>query len=225
MSEMYTQADGIIMNNKLSVILRCRNEDRWIGHSLQSIFDHLNEPEVIIVNNNSNDESMEIVRMFQKWHTVKKINIDDYSPGRSLNLGFQNASNDNVLVFSAHCVLKSINQSHLDHLNTYAAVFGKQIPIYKGRRIKTRYVWENFMDDKKENPWAKNENRHFLHNAMCLYRKKFVLDNPFDEDLYGKEDRYWAKDMIENNHKIMYDPSMICDHHWTNNGATWKGLG
>ena len=43
------------MENKkksdLSVILRTRNEEKWIGHAIQSILDNIYKPEIIIIDN------------------------------------------------------------------------------------------------------------------------------------------------------------------------------
>jgi len=225
MREKFILVDGIIMDRKVSVIVRCRNEEQWIGHTLQSICDKFVEPEIIVVDNNSTDESLDIVRMFQKWNDVKEITIDDYSPGASLNLGFREASYEDVLVISSHCVLKDITDEHIELLDRYVAVFGKQVPIYRGRRINARYIWENFGNESESNMYSEVEGRYFLHNALCLYKRDFVLENPFDEKLYGKEDRYWARDVIEQNYSTHYDPSFWCEHHWTANGATWKGIG
>jgi len=213
------------MDHRISVIVRCRNEEQWIGHTLQSICDAFVEPEIIIIDNNSTDSSLDIVRMFEKWNDVKNITIDNYSPGRSLNMGFKKSSYDDVLVISSHCVLKNITDEHIGLLDNHVAVFGKQVPIYRGRRINARYVWENFGDEAEENMFSDEENRHFLHNALCLYKRDFVLQNLFDEKLYGKEDRYWARDVIDKNYSTYYDPSFLCEHHWTTNGATWKGIG
>ena len=47
-----------------SVIIRNKNEERWIGHSIQSVIDKILRPEIIVVDNNSNDESLNIVRHF-----------------------------------------------------------------------------------------------------------------------------------------------------------------
>ena len=52
------------MQNKISVIIRLRNEERWIGYSIQSIINKLDKPEIIIINNNSTDKSLEIVKRF-----------------------------------------------------------------------------------------------------------------------------------------------------------------
>ena len=50
------------MNKKVSIIIRTKNEERWIGHTIQSLLDHLDKPEIIIVDNNSKDSSAKFVR-------------------------------------------------------------------------------------------------------------------------------------------------------------------
>jgi hypothetical protein len=52
------------------------------------------------------------------------------------------------------------------------------------------------------------------------------MRNPFDETLSGKEDRYWARDMINQGYHFLYNgKDLMCNHYWTTNGATWKGMG
>jgi glycosyltransferase involved in cell wall biosynthesis len=211
----------------ISVIIRCRNEERWIGHSIQSVLDFIDDPEIIIADNNSSDESMDIVRGFETWENIHKINIEDYSPGRSLNRAVELSSKDYILILSAHCCLTDcdveIAKRELD--SGHVAVFGKQVPKYRGRRISFRNVWSHFVDEEVINMWSDIEDRYFLHNAMCFYKRDFLLNNPFDEKLYGKEDRYWIKDMVDKGHTFLYTPRITCDHHWTTIGATWKGIG
>ena len=36
-----------IKKDKISVVIRTRNEERWIGHVIQSVIDHLDKPEII----------------------------------------------------------------------------------------------------------------------------------------------------------------------------------
>jgi len=210
----------------ISVIIRCHNEEQWIGHAIQSAIDHLDNPEIVIVDHNSSDDSMDVVRMFKHHVQIKEESIDDYSPGRALNLAVSKASYDNILIFSAHCVITKMRQDgSVDLLKKYSSVFGKQIPVYKGRKISKRYIWSNFDNEPITNMRSSVENRNFLHNAFALYKKSTLKRNPFDEVLYGKEDRYWAKQIIEKGGSILYNPEMECIHHWTPNGATWKGIG
>ena len=72
--------------------------------------------------------------------------------------------------------------------------------------------------------YSNMEERYFLHNAFAIFDKKFLLRNPFDEYLTGKEDRYWAREIIKKKKSILYDNSLSCYHHFTPAGNTWKGL-
>ncbi len=72
--------------------------------------------------------------------------------------------------------------------------------------------------------YSNMEDRYFLHNAIAIYKRSFLQKNKFDEFLSGKEDRYWANDIIKRNYKILYDPSLLAEHHFTPAGNTWKGL-
>ena len=218
----------------VSVVMRCRNEERHIGYAIQSVIDNFNNPEIIVVNNNSTDESMNIVHLFKKgkfngggsYADIKVYNIDSYTPGKSLNFAVSKCSNDYVLILSAH---SQIIECHFNkvkrYLETHCVVGGRQIPIYKGKKISRRYVWSNFIDEDIVNYFSESENRYFLHNAFSFYEKETLIKYPFNEDLSGKEDRYWVNDRIKEGMDSYYDSATTCYHHYTDNGATWKGIG
>ena len=220
----------------ISVIIRTKNEERWIGHTIQSVIDLLKKPEIIIIDNNSTDKTLHIVKHFQHDPEVEeikskytKINIyktDNYSPGKALNEGVNHATHDKILVISSHCVLKKFNLTkHIKSLEKHICVFGNQIPIWEGKKITKRYIWSHFSDKEVVNMYSDFENRHFLHNACALYNKNILIEKPFDENLTGKEDRYWANDRSKEGLTYLYDPEMVVEHHYTSNGNTWKGIG
>jgi glycosyltransferase involved in cell wall biosynthesis len=222
--------------NSVSVVIRNKNEEQWIGHAIQSVIDWMPGAEIILVDNNSTDDSLNIVRHFikdpnldntdnTKYTDIKILKIDDYTPGKSLNLGFKNCSNELCIVLSAHCVITKLNLTKLfEDINDYASIFGKQIPIWNGKKISKRYIWSHFVDTKCKNMYSDLEKRYFHHNAISIFNKTFILENPFDEFLQAKEDRYWAAQMISKGFNILYDPSIEVFHHYTRNGNTWKGL-
>ena len=103
-------------SEKYSVVLRVRNEERWVGYALQSIVDHIGEScEIIIVNNGTTDDSIRIVNLFE-YLDIKKIDIpsSEYTPGKALNLGIRNATRERVLVMSAHCQINSFDRHLVD---------------------------------------------------------------------------------------------------------------
>ena len=211
--------------DNISVIIRNRNEERYIGYAIQSVLDTFKKPEIIVVDNNSTDNSMSVVNTFD-FEDIKTYNMDSYTPGKSLNYGVTKCSNDYILILSAHSQIMNCEFEKIQNLlEEHCVVGGKQIPVWNGKKISRRYVWSNFIDKDGTNLFSNNENRYFLHNAFAFYRKQILIDNPFDETLSTKEDRYWVNDMIDRGGKSYYNSDTICHHHYTDNGATWKGIG
>ena len=211
--------------DNISIIIRNKNEQDFIGFAIQSCLDFFDKPEIIIVDNNSTDESMQVVQNFNNRTNIITKNLGKYKPGESINKGVESASKDFILVLSAHAQIIDFDFELLkNNLQTHMAVFGKQIPVHRGKKITPGYIWSNFGDNEKINKFSKIEKRHFLHNAFCFYKRKTLIDHPMPEKYSGKEDRYWAKYIIEKDYTYLYNPKFKCYHFWTKNGATWKGL-
>ena len=58
-------------SSAVTIIIRVRDEERWIGHCIQSILDFIKETEIIIINDNSQDEGINSearrARVFFEW--------------------------------------------------------------------------------------------------------------------------------------------------------------
>lgn len=209
----------------ISIIIRNKNEAEFIGFTLQSCLDFFGTPEIIIVDNNSTDDSLDIVQNFNNRTNIIVKNINRYKPGEAINKGVNYATHDYVLVLSAHTQILQLDFDLIQkNLEKHKAVFGKQIPVHRGKKITPGYIWSNFGPEEEINKFSVIENRLFLHNAFCFYTKETLNQFPMPENYSGKEDRFWAKDIVEKNHSFLYDPTQICHHFWTKNGATWKGL-
>ena len=218
-----------------SVVIRSRNEERWIGYAIQSALDHLVKPEIVIVDNNSTDRTLEIVKFFSQnpnlnnetnnYSKIKIVNIKNYSPGKALNLGVKNSSKKYIMILSAHCVLKKFNEKQvIKSLEKNVCLFGNQIPVWYGKKITKRYLWSHFSNKKTINMYSNLEKRYFLHNALAIYKKAILKKIPFDENLTSKEDRYWANKIIKKKMNFVYDPEIVAEHQYTLHGNTWKGI-
>ena len=216
---------GDSMDN-ISIIIRNKNESMHIGYAIQSCLDFFKTPEIIIVDNDSTDESLDIVMNFNDRTNIKIVKNSVYTPGRSLNIGVKKSSNKYILILSGHAQIINLDfQKIKDNLENYIAVFGKQIPIYKGKKITPRYIWTHFGDDEVINMNSNLEKRYFFHNAFSFFKRQTLIDMPFDERYGSKEDRYWAKEIVKKGHIYFYDPSLVINHFYTEGGATWKGIG
>jgi glycosyltransferase involved in cell wall biosynthesis len=209
----------------ISVIIRNRDEAKHIGFAIQSVVDHVENPEIIVIDNKSNDDSMKVVSLFDRYN-IKTYLMEEYTPGKALNFGVTKCSFDIVLILSAHSQITKLNLDLVkESLQNNVAVFGSQIPVYRGKKITKRYIWSHFNCEEQTNMFSKTEDRLFLHNAFCFYTREVLENIPFDEKLSGKEDRYWAKEVVDRGLKYFYTPALEANHFWTPNGATWKGIG
>ena len=216
---------------KIRFVIRSRNEERWIGHTIQSVVSCFGkDSEIIIVDNQSSDDTLEIVKLFPKrFHNIEVFTIErsKYTPGKSLNLGISKCSGDIICIISSHCVVRDFDlgilKSHFEDPCVFG-VMGKQVPFYRGMKKKMRYIWKNFDVQKTVvNPMEDiGFVRPFFHNAFSFIRKSDWEAVNFDEDLAGKEDRYWAEKLISDGKKFILDPRLSVDHHWTPKGATWS---
>jgi glycosyltransferase involved in cell wall biosynthesis len=210
----------------VSVIIRNRNEQEYIGFALQSVIDKLPTAQIIVIDNNSTDDSLDIVKLFNNRANIHIVSIKDYTPGKSLNMAVNLCTYDTILILSAHSQITNLDLELVQSkLKSHSAVFGKQTPIYRGKRINKRYIWSHFSDEPVINMYSQIEHRPFLHNAFCFYNKQDLIELPFDESLPGKEDRYWAIEAIKQYKTYLYLPNIEVNHFYTTNGATWKGIG
>ena len=64
----------------ISIIVRTKNEERWIGHCLEMIYKQdYSDFEVILVDNNSTDHTVEIAK---RYPLASIVMIDKFLPGR-----------------------------------------------------------------------------------------------------------------------------------------------
>ena len=99
--------------DNISIIIRNKNEEDYIGFAIQSCLDFFNQPEIIIVDNNSTGDSMDIVQNFKNRTDIKTYNLKKYMPGAAINKGVKYATRDYILVLSGHTQIIEVDLSLL----------------------------------------------------------------------------------------------------------------
>ena len=90
------------MTVKCSIIIRTKNEERWIAKCLQQIHKQtFQDFEIILVDNESTDKTVEKAKSLG---ITKIVNITNYLPGKSINAGVEIAKGDYIVLISAHCL-------------------------------------------------------------------------------------------------------------------------
>ena len=198
------------MKNLVSIIIRGKNEEDWLGLCLRSIREQTYKNyEIIYVDNKSTDASVNIA----EYYCVNKIvEIKDFLPGKAINLGIEASKGEYIVILSAHCIpadknwlsqfVKSIKPDKI------AGVHGRQLPLPSTSPDDARDLSITFGDEDRmqiKDP--------FFHNANSIIKRTTWNKVKFDNCITNIEDRDWAKKILKLAFQIKYD-SKACVYHY-----------
>jgi rhamnosyltransferase len=196
---------------QVSIIIRTKNEERWIGHCLSMIFNQdFKDFEVILVDNASTDHTVEVAKRYPLAHL---INIDRFRPGHAINEGIRVSSGRFIVCLSAHCIPKNTDWltrllSNFKDDPKLAGVYGRQLPVSFTDPVDKRDLLIVFGQDRRV-----QVKDYFFHNANSMLRKDVWEAFPFDEEVTNIEDRVWGKAITTAGYHIVYDPEAAVYHH------------
>ncbi len=202
----------------VSIVIRTRNEAQYIGETLKRVqgqeFD--GNYEVIVVDSESTDSTLEIVRNYGV--RVVEIAQREFTYGRSLNIGAENAKGTFVVNLSAHAL--PADEKWLTNLiagfenRDIAGVYGRQLSIAHINPFEARQN-EMFFGPQKIIFNVKNTKMlklvHFS-NSNCAIRKDMWERHRFDENVPYAEDIVWRREVVEAGYSIAYAPDAAVYH-------------
>lgn len=183
-------------------MIRCYNEEQHIGRLLSGIIQQtVQDVEIIIVDSGSTDATLLIASRYPV--KVLSIRPEDFSFGRSLNLGCQAATSEFLVIASAH--VYPVYQDWLERLLApfsdpqVALAYGKQ----RGNEI-TKYSEHQVFARWFPSESNLSQDYPFCNNANAAIRRSLWERLPYNEALTGLEDLHWAKQVIQLGYKIAY---------------------
>ncbi|SKB70432.1 Glycosyl transferase family 2 [Parapedobacter luteus] len=196
-----------------SIIIRSYNEERHIGRLMDGI-QRQQLPvgvslEVIVVDSGSNDSTVAIAKSMGA--KIIKIKKENFSFGRALNIGCNQAKGDILLFASAH-VYPVFN----DWIEKMIAPFSSQrVALVYGRQIGNEQT--HFSEQQVFEKWFPSKSNYvqstpFCNNANCAIRKKLWESQHYNESLTGLEDLDWAQKIMNKGHQIVYEADAVIVH-------------
>lgn len=195
---------------RVSVVIRCYNEERHIGALLEAIWRQTIGPvEVVVVDSGSTDATLGIVRR----HPVRLVQIapDEFTFGRSLNLGCAATTGDILVFASAHTV--PLRHDWLERMTAHFAA--PQVAMVYGRQVGneiTRFSEHQLFAQQFPTVSNADQKSPFCNNANATVRRRLWLEHPFDETLTGLEDLEWGKWALDAGHRIVYEAEAAIIH-------------
>jgi rhamnosyltransferase len=197
----------------VSVVIRAKNEARFIGDALAAIFDPpaLRPRQVVVVDSGSTDATQDIVRATPA--TLVQIQPHEFTYGFALNLGVAHTDSDVIATLSAHSL--PANSDWLRELikpfqqPRVAGVYGRQLPRANATILELLGMrLTGLLSDKPK----LLDRRPLFSNANGAFRRASWLEHPFDEQVGGAEDIAWVRTMQERGYVIAYQPSAVVYH-------------
>lgn len=192
-----------INNSKISIIIRCYNEEQHIDRLLHGIMQQsVRNKEIIVVDSGSTDSTLSIASRYPA--KILSINPEMFSFGHSLNVGCESASGDFIVIVSAHAY--PLYKDWLEKLvgpfinPNIALVYGKQ-------RGDGNTAFSEYQIFSKWFPDVSNyeQDHPFCNNANSVIRRSLWQKVSYNEDLTGLEDIDWANRIIRRGFKIAYE--------------------
>jgi len=194
----------------VSIIIRGKNESRWLKVLLPKLRDQtIKNYEIIFCDNESQDNTLQILN----YYKIKKVyKFNYYLPGKILNFAAKKASGKYICILSSHCIPIS-NKWLEEHIQSIEkrekciASFGKQIPLPGSSAqdlIDLDIIFKNQEIIYKKDP--------YFNNANSIYKSDFLKNIPFDNNLTNIEDREWAHRVSKKGYEIIYDPNAAVFH-------------
>ena len=204
---------------KASIVIRTYNEAKHLPKLLSKIHSQVASDfswEVVLVDSGSQDGTLKIAADF--GCKITHINKENFSFGRSLNIGCESASGDILVFVSGHCI--PVDNFWLSNLLapiaagkvglTYGRQIGDQLSRFSEQRVFAKYF-----PDLSKIP----QEGFFCNNANSAVLAKVWQANPFDEELTGLEDMHLAKRLLNQGIKLGY-VAESCVYHLHN--ETWR---
>lgn len=188
----------------VSIVIRTYNEERYL-RELLSMISYQELPnstvEVIIVDSGSSDDTLKIAESFDcKIYSIKK---EQFTFGKSLNIGCHHAKGEILTFISGHCIptsklwlselIKPLTEGTADY------VYGKQVG-----RDSTKYSEYRLFEKLYPNYSKIPQDGIFCNNANAAITKKIWSKFKFNEDLTGLEDMHLARLLSEQKYRLGY---------------------
>jgi glycosyltransferase involved in cell wall biosynthesis len=186
----------------VSIVVRAFNEDKHIYRLLFGITKQtIKDPEIILVDSGSTDDTLAIAAQFP----VKIVHIspEEFTFGRSLNMGISEASGEIIVIISAHCypvypdwleqLVKPLNDEDIGL--SYGRQRGGETNYFSEHQFFRKYFPENSVF-QQAHPYS--------HNANAAIRRELWAQHPYDENLTGLEDLAWSSWLMEEGYNLAY---------------------
>ncbi len=205
----------------VSIIIPCRDEEKYIGECLDSIInqDYPKENlEVLVVDGMSEDKTRETIKDYQKRYSFIKLldNPQKVTP-RAMNIGIKNSRGEIIILVCSHAILDKEflkwNNYFFNKFKDSDAVGGQLKAISEDRGIVSKSI--AFIIDSVFGSGGKRYRTRtkegFVKDTLpsCAYRRRvFEKIGHIDEELLRGQDAEFNYRLLRKGGKLYFSPKI-----------------
>ncbi|CAA6805039.1 MAG: Glycosyltransferase (EC, partial [uncultured Sulfurovum sp.] len=219
----------MMKKDTISIIIPCLNEEYYIANCIESIIHsdiNPNETELIFVDGNSSDKTVEIINKYiQKYPFIQVLSNPKKFTPISMNMGIKASTEEYIFVLSAHAKYeKNYFSKLLEHIKVLSAdcVGGVLVTEVKNKNRKSNSI-KAIMTHKFG---VGNASFRTGSSAIqevdtvafgCYSKEAFEKYGLFDERLIRNQDIELNKRIINGGGKIYLIPQVRCTYYARDN--------
>ena len=221
------------MNNiKVSVIIPVYNSKQYLNQCLDSVVNQtLKDIEIIIVNDGSTDNSLEIIQDYSdNYKNIKVINKQNESCYKARNVGLKTAKGEYVAFLDSddYIEFNMYEKLYLKANDTNADIVSSNYYILENNNLKVVDFSSSIkVLEKTNNKLVGAEN--ILLDAVIwsrIFKRQMLIDKGimFHSDIHTADDAFFHALTMLNANKIIYIPDVLYTYRISRNGSITTNL-
>jgi rhamnosyltransferase len=202
----------------VSIIIPARNEEANIGKCLEAIYRQETHYrfEVIVIDSGSTDQTVDIVRRSPSVR-LREIPAESFGHGKTRNLGAKISRGDYLVFLNADAL--PVDGHWLDALiaplsndKKIAGVYSRHLPQKECHLYMVRDLQKSMPAEPGLRSKTKLLDFMVFSTVSCAIPRHTWEKYPFDNEIAIAEDQEWARQVLAQGFKIMYEPASRVYH-------------
>lgn len=198
------------MNDKISIIIPIFNKEKFLNRCIDSVINQTYKNiEIILINDGSTDNSLDICKEYKKYNNIKIINKENGGVSDARNVGIENSNGDYITFIDPDdCVSNTYIGNLYNRIKKYKADIAIENPIkYRNGEVIHRNIKLNndIILEEKNQFLIELFNAKYFHNTCWgkMYNSQLVKKIRFDINMSIGEDLKFLVDIFTIANKIV----------------------
>lgn len=212
---------------KFSIIVPVYNAEKYLSRCIESLINQNVDKEILLINNNSSDNSKAICLDYsKKYDFIKLFDCTKQGTSCARNVGLENVTGDIICFcdnddYYEYNSLEKIDDYFLKN-SSVNLIISNFYTVEKGTKIS--HITKKNINTSNNRLYDIFSNEHGASIWNKFYRKDILLDLFFNEDTFRSEDIYFNSKVLTSNKNINVLPIDVFTYNYVLHGKNYSKI-